>query len=92
MIDRWRKFYGQASGVEVTVESVVKEWFQQQLVETVLGALALRKSGNWSEVEVEALWSEEALTSAVLPRYHIDVCIKRSLGTKIGTLKEKDGG
>ncbi|GMV27140.1 MAG: hypothetical protein AMXMBFR58_31710 [Phycisphaerae bacterium] len=92
MIDRWRKFYGQASGVEATVESVVKEWFQQQLVETVLGALALRKSGNWSEVEVEALWSEEALTSAVLPRYHIDVCIKRSLGSKIGTLKEKDGG
>jgi hypothetical protein len=92
MIDRWRKFYGQSSGVEATVESVVKEWFQQQLVETVLGALALRKSGNWSEVEVEALWSEEALTSAVLPRYHIDVCIKRSLGSKIGTLKEKDGG
>lgn len=92
MIDRWRKFYGQASGVEATVESVVKEWFQQQLVETVLGALALRKSGNWSEQEVEALWSEEALTSAVLPRYHIDVCIKRSLGSKIGTLKEKDGG
>lgn len=92
MIDRWRKFYGQAPGVEATVESVVKEWFQQQLVETVLGALALRKSGNWSEQEVEALWSEEALTSAVLPRYHIDVCIKRSLGSKIGTLKDKDGG
>lgn len=92
MIDRWRKFYAQAPGVEATVESVVKEWFQQQLVETVLGALALRKSGNWSEQEVEALWSEEALTSAVLPRYHIDVCIKRSLGSKIGTLKDKDGG
>ncbi|MCC7146882.1 MAG: hypothetical protein IT443_10590 [Phycisphaeraceae bacterium] len=92
MIARWQKFYAQYPAAEAVVESVVKEWFQQQLVETVLGALALRKSGNWSEQEVELLWSEEALTSAVLPRYHIDERIKRSLGNKIGTLKEKDGG
>ena len=69
---------------------VVKEWFQQQLVETVLGALALRKSGNWSEQEVEELWGEAALTSAVLPRYHIDERIKRSLGSKLGTLKDRE--
>jgi hypothetical protein len=69
---------------------VVKEWFQQQLVEAVLGALALRKSGNWSEQEVEELWSESALTSAVLPRYHVDERIKRSLGAKLGSLKDKE--
>lgn len=92
MIDRWRRFYAQYPAAETVVESVVKEWFQQQLVETVMGALALRKSGNWSEQEVEELWSESALTSAVLPRYHIDERIKRSLGGKIGTLKDKDGG
>jgi len=68
MVDRWKKFYGHAPSAEPVVEAVVKEWFQQQLVETVLGALALRKSGNWSEQEVEGLWTEEALTSAVLPR------------------------
>jgi hypothetical protein len=90
MIARWRKFYSHASGAEPVVEAVVKEWFQQQLVETVLGALALRKSGNWSEQEVEELWSEAALTSAVLPRYHIDERIKRSLGSRLGTLKDKD--
>lgn len=92
MIARWRKFYSHLPTAEAVVESVVKEWFQQQLIETVLGALALRKSGNWSEQEVEALWSDEALTSAVLPRYHIDQQIKRALGSKIGTLKDKDAG
>jgi hypothetical protein len=90
MIARWRKFYSYAPGAEPVVEAVVKEWFQQQLVETVMGALALRKSGNWSEQEVEELWSEAALTSAVLPRYHIDERIKRSLGSRLGTLKDKD--
>lgn len=92
MVARWQKSYAQYPAAEAVVESVVREWFQQQLVETVLGALALRKSGNWSEQEVEELWSESALTSAVLPRYHIDERIKRSLGSKIGTLKERDGG
>ncbi len=90
MIARWCKFYSHLPAAEAVVEAVVKEWFQQQLVETVLGALALRKSGNWSEQEVEELWSEAALTSAVLPRYHVDERIKRSLGSKLGTLKDKD--
>jgi hypothetical protein len=90
MAARWRKFYGHLPSAEPVIQSVVREWFQQQLVEAVLGALALRRSGNWSEQEVEALWSEEALTSAVLPRYHVDERIKRSLGNKLGTLKDKD--
>jgi hypothetical protein len=90
MIARWRKFYSSVPSAEPVIESVVKEWFQQQLVEAVLGALALRRSGNWSEQEAEELWSEAALTSAVLPRYHIDERIKRSLGSKLGTLKDKE--
>lgn len=90
MIARWQKFYGHAPAADSVVEAVVKEWFQQQLVETVLGALALRKSGNWSEQEVEELWSEGSLTSAVLPRYHVDQSIKRTLGSKLGTLKDKE--
>lgn len=92
MISRWQKLYAHSPTAEVAVKAVVREWFEQQLIETVLGALALRKSGNWSEQEVENLWSEDALTSAVLPRYHIDQNIRRTLGSKIGTLRERDGG
>lgn len=91
MIARWQRQYAHVNTAEVAVKATVREWFEQQLIETVLGALALRKSGNWSEQEVEALWSEEALTSAVLPRYHIDQNIRRSLGQRIGSLKDKDG-
>jgi hypothetical protein len=90
MVARWRKFYAHLPAAEPVVETVVREWFQQQLVETVLGALALRRSGNWSEQEVEELYSEAALTSAVLPRYHIDERIRRSLGGKLGTLKDRE--
>jgi hypothetical protein len=39
--------------------------------------------------DLERLWSEEALTAAVLPRYHIDMNVKRTLGSKIGSLKEQ---
>ena len=32
------------------------------------------------------MWTEEALTAAVLPRYHIDISVKRALGSKLGKL------
>jgi uncharacterized membrane protein YgcG len=93
MMARWKKIYGHVPSAIPVVESVVKEWFQQQLVEAVLGALALRRSGgNWSEDEIAELWSETALTAAVLPRYHVDQSIKRALGSKLGTTKDKDAG
>jgi len=90
MVARWKRFYLHVPSGAHAIEAIVKEWFQQQLEETVLGALGLRKSGNWSEQEISLLWSEEALTSAVLPRYHVDQSIKRALGSKLGTLKDKD--
>jgi hypothetical protein len=37
--------------------------------------------------ELEELWSEAALTAAVLPRWHIDQSIKRNLGHRLGSLK-----
>jgi len=52
-----------------------------------MSAHALRKGGKWSAEEVRKLWDENALTAAVLPRYHIDISIKRTLGQKLGTLK-----
>jgi hypothetical protein len=87
MIDRWTHAYAHVPGVKATVRSVVEEWFQQQLVEAVMSAQGLRRTGKWSIDELEKLWSEEALTAAVLPRWHIDQSIKRSLGVKLGSLK-----
>lgn len=89
MVDRWMNFYSHIPGAGPTIESVVREWFEQQLIECVMSALALKGGGNWSMQELAKLWSEEALTAAVLPRYHINQEIKRALGHKLGSLSKQ---
>ncbi|HUU14646.1 MAG TPA: hypothetical protein VM182_13215, partial [Terriglobia bacterium] len=76
-------------GAREVVQEVVREWFEQQLIEAVIGTQALRGALNWNVDDLQAAWSQEALTAAVMPRYHIDIAIKRALGAKLGTLKEK---
>lgn len=90
MIDRWCKQYSHVPGARETVQDVVREWFEQQLIETVMGVQALRDARQWSVQEIDKSWSEEALTAAAMPRYHIDIAVKRALGAKLGTLKEKN--
>lgn len=89
MIERWCKQYSHVTGARDTVQDVVREWFEQQLIETVMGVQALRDARQWTVQDVEKTWSEEALTAAVMPRYHVDIAVKRALGAKLGTLKEK---
>ena len=88
MVDRWKGAYAHAAGAQATVREVVHEWFEQQLIETVMSAQALKSTGKWSMQELESLWSESALTAAVLPRWHIDQSIKRNLGMRLGSLKQ----
>lgn len=87
MVDRWAANYQQVPGARASVTEVVHEWFEQQLIEAVMSAQALRNTGKWSIQELEKLWSEEALTAAVLPRWHIDQSIKRVLGQRLGSLR-----
>ena len=88
MVDRWAKRYSHAPGSRAVIEQVVQEWFEQELMEAVMGAQALRGSAQWTVEDFDRILSEEALTAVVLPRYHIDNNIKRALGAKLGTLKE----
>ena len=89
MVKRWERKYEHVPGAKAIVTSVVREWFTQQLMETIMSALALKHGGKWSKEETELLWDETALTAAVLPRYHIDMSIKRALGQKLGTLSQR---
>jgi len=89
MIERWCKQYPQAPGARPIVQEVVREWFEQALVETVLGVHALRDARHWNLEDISEALSEEALTSAVMPRYHIEMSVRRALGAKLGTLKDK---
>lgn len=87
MVGRWRERYEHIPGATKTVEEVTREWFEQQLIETVMSALALKQSGqHWSMEELGELWSDISLTAAVLPRYHIDMSIKRILGQRLGRM------
>jgi hypothetical protein len=88
-VERWCKRYGHVPGAKPVVEQVVREWFEQQLIETVLGAQSLRGSTLWTTEDLERAWTDEALTAVVLPRYHIETSIKRMLGTKLGSFKDQ---
>ena len=89
MVGRWCEAYSDTPGAAATIEEVVHEWFEQGLIETVIGAQALQGSPEWTIEDIGRLWSEEALTAATLQRYHVDVSIKRTLGSKLGRAIER---
>ena len=89
MEERWCRFYSATSGAKPTIRDVVHEWFEQALIETVLGVQALHGSQEWTPKDMGEALSEEALTAATMQRYHVDVAVKRSLGAKLGTLRDK---
>ena len=87
MIDRLAKTKGMASGgldIRPTVTDVVHAWFEQALVETVIGVQQLKGSKEWGSSEIDAALSEESLTAAAMQRYHIFNSCKRELGAKLG--------
>jgi hypothetical protein len=86
MIEYWWKQLGHRPEVRSIVVDAVRGWFEQELVETVLGIKALEGSMEWSRDQIKGALSEEALTAAVMPRYHVNNSIKRELGTKLGRL------
>ena len=73
-----------SAGLEPVVEEVVHQWFEQALVETVIGIQQLRGSKEWGPEELQRALSPEALTSAVMQRYHVYIACRRDLGAKFG--------
>jgi hypothetical protein len=85
-VDTYSKEHGQVVGLRETVRESVHNWYQQALTETIIGLQALRGSKEWPTDSLQDAWSEAALTSVVMQRYHPYNCIRRELGTKIGPL------
>ncbi len=86
MVDRWQKVYASAPGAPTTVQDVVRDWFEQALVEAVLGVQALRGGREWSRDELAAALSKEALSTAVMPRFNTNAAIRGSLANRFGAL------
>jgi uncharacterized membrane protein YgcG len=91
MIQHWVQSYsrehGDVAGLREVVRDSVHDWFEQALVETIIGLQALKGSREWSEQDLRDAWAEPALTSVVMQRYHPYNCIKRELGTRLGALR-----
>jgi hypothetical protein len=75
---------GPGPGLQDAVKEVVHQWFEQALVETVIGIQQLKGSKEWGPEEIEKALSPEALTSAVMQRYHVYIACRRELGAKFG--------
>jgi hypothetical protein len=86
--NRYQKEHGETGGLQDIVRDSVHDWYEQALVETVIGVQALKGSREWSTKQIEQALSEEALTSVVMQRYHPYNSVKRELGTKIAPLKK----
>lgn len=84
MVKYWMKLYPRVP--RESISDAVYQWFQMHLTETVLGIQAIRNSQEWSVDDIEKALSEEALTAAVMPRWHVNVAIKRELGSKFGKI------
>ncbi|WLB55049.1 ATP-binding protein [Bradyrhizobium sp. 521_C7_N1_3] len=65
------------------IEDVVKEAFEQVLIECVAGALSLRHRQHWNIDDFDRAISREALTTVVMQRYWMCSQIRRTLGSKI---------
>lgn len=89
MVDRWTKLYGDKPGTRPVIEASIREWFEQALIETVIGVQALQGSPEWTPDDMAKALSEEALTSAVMQRYHVDNAVRRALGSKLGSLQDR---
>jgi hypothetical protein len=74
--------YGGAPKSEV--QDLVQEWFEQQLIEAVVGVQTLKGSPHWDPESLESALSNEALTTAVMPRYNTMRQITRALGARFG--------
>jgi hypothetical protein len=85
MVGFFAKEFGEAPGIGDIVRDAVRGWFEQALVETVMGIQGLVNSKEWSQTDIETALSEEALTTAVMQRYHVHVAVKRELGSKLGS-------
>lgn len=92
MVAFFVKEFRSVPGIEDLARDAVRGWFEQALVETVMGVQGLISSKEWSQVDIDAALSEEALTTAVMQRYHVHFAVKRELGSKLGSRRSQAVG
>lgn len=84
IIEHFAQLYGAEEEAEQVIKNEVQEAFEQQLVEVVTGALSLKNRPRWNPEQFDQATSEEALTVAVMCRYHLINFIQRRIGSQLG--------
>ena len=56
-----------------------------------MGVQGLVNSKEWTQEDIEKALSEEALTAAVMQRYHVHYAVRRELGSKLGSRRISSG-
>lgn len=72
-------------GGKIQIKRLTRLEFEGALVETVLSLQSLEGSREWSNAQLRDALSEEGLTAAVMPRYHIYHAVSaqlRKMGSK----------
>lgn len=72
------------------IVDIVHEWFEQALIETVMGCQDLQGTQHWDPDEIDRALSEESLTATVMQRYHVANAIKRAIGAKMGSFRAEE--
>jgi hypothetical protein len=85
MSARWRRIVRAsltkgARRARPVIDALVREWFEQTLVEVVLCARASR----WTDEQLAALLSPTSFSAALLPRQLIYAILQKRLAQKLG--------
>lgn len=86
MTEKFLKDIGGNESFRISVADAVEQWFEQVLIETVIGIQVLKNAPEWNPQDVANALSEESLTATVMPRYHVHNAVKRHLGSKLGKM------
>ena len=87
MIDHCSKDVADYPAAKNMAATTARTWYEQALTETVIGIRALRNRKEWSDRDIDNALSPEALTAAVMQRYHIATSTKQDLQRKLHGVK-----
>lgn len=79
IVDEVYKNYAHIDGAYEIVKTATQEAYELQLNEVVMGALSMRNRRKWTGEQFEGALSPEALTTAVMCRYHQLIWIHRTV-------------
>ena len=78
------KEHAEKPGADKIIPDEVRKIFEQQLMDSVTGALSLKGRSNWTHADIVKAFSEEALTMATSGRFFVMTELSRQLKNRLG--------